>query len=269
MVLTALRLVNQVSSPTIPQSMIGSTSIQYPSFGGGGRPNGITSPPSSSSSTATNTASPHSNLYTTVSPPPQASINHSPLSRRRSDYIDNAQEALSNFSSGVGNYNSGAGVGNYNSGVGVGNYNNSVGVGRGPIDYPDISGHRQVLRPPPAAASPALERQDTRPRLGHGHSFSVQVNGMPNGGMPNGGLPNGGLPNGGISMPNGGMGMSLPPQPPTIPGPVYAVTYWGDVQLGQSGLRNLGNTCYMNATMQCLSATVPFARFFTGALFSV
>ena len=33
-----------------------------------------------------------------------------------------------------------------------------------------------------------------------------------------------------------------------------------------AGLSNLGNTCYMNAPIQCLSATVPFARFFTGKL---
>lgn len=203
----------------------GISSIQYPSFA---RTNGISSPPSTSTST-----SPHPNVYTAVSPPPQASINHSPLSRRRSDYIDNSQEALSNFS------------------------NTAVGVGRGPIDYPDISGH--VLRPPPAAASPALERQDSRPRLGHhGHSYSV------NGVMSNGA----GLPNGGISMPVAlPNGIGGPPQPPTIPGPVYPLTYWGDVQIGTSGLRNLGNTCYMNATIQCLSATVPFARFFTGVFF--
>jgi ubiquitin C-terminal hydrolase len=42
------------------------------------------------------------------------------------------------------------------------------------------------------------------------------------------------------------------------------VTYWADVQIGTMGLKNLGNTCYMNSTIQCLSATVPFARFFTG-----
>ncbi|TBU40571.1 hypothetical protein BD309DRAFT_846709, partial [Dichomitus squalens] len=32
---------------------------------------------------------------------------------------------------------------------------------------------------------------------------------------------------------------------------------------GTSGLKNLDNTCDMNSTIQCLSATVPFSRFFT------
>jgi ubiquitin carboxyl-terminal hydrolase 8 len=36
--------------------------------------------------------------------------------------------------------------------------------------------------------------------------------------------------------------------------------------IGLSGLKNLGNTCYMNSTIQCLSAAVPFARYFTGTI---
>jgi ubiquitin carboxyl-terminal hydrolase 8 len=136
----------------------------------------------------------------------------------------------------------------------------------GPIDYPDL----MPIRPPPVAASSALvgERQDQRPRVpppppagssvltspglshaagsgspGVGHGANVGVNGMVNGG--------------GVVVANGG------PKPPRINSD-YPVTYWADVQVGLSGLKNLGNTCYMNAPIQCLSATVPFARFFTG-----
>ncbi|KZT56855.1 cysteine proteinase [Calocera cornea HHB12733] len=42
----------------------------------------------------------------------------------------------------------------------------------------------------------------------------------------------------------------------------WPVQYWPDQAISASGLKNLGNTCYMNAPLQCLSATVPFARFF-------
>lgn len=66
--------------------------------------------------------------------------------------------------------------------------------------------------------------------------------------------------NGAVGIPNG------IPKPPRINSD-YPVTYWADTQIGLSGLKNLGNTCYMNAPIQCLSATVPFSRFFTGELF--
>lgn len=134
--------------------------------------------------------------------PPQASINPtSQLSRRRSDFVDQSQEAMSAMHSRVGQ----------------------------PIDYPELMSSAPVLRPPPAAASPALERHNNRQPPYQPVQYT----------------------------PQGG-----PPKPPRINSD-YPVTFWADVQIGTSGLKNLGNTCYMNAPIQCLSATVPFSRFFT------
>ncbi|PFH50295.1 hypothetical protein AMATHDRAFT_4113 [Amanita thiersii Skay4041] len=135
----------------------------------------------------------------TIASPPQASINASHISRRRGDFVDQSQEALSNLNDH-----------------------------RPPIDYPEIPGP-QIPRPPPAAALSGLERQDKRAQH-----------------MPH---P--------APQPH-----SAGPKPPRIPSD-YPVTFWFDMQVGTSGLKNLGNTCYMNAPIQCLSATVPFARFFT------
>ena len=166
------------------QSMTnGSSPITYPQF---------TSPPASAY--AGSFTSPP--MSYDIASPPQASINPSQLSRRRSDFVDQSQEALSGY------------------------------ITRGPIDYPELS--QTIIRPPPVAAS-TMERLDNRPRVQQVAS-SVTLTG---------------------------------PTPPRVASD-YPVNYWFDIQIGTSGLKNLGNTCYMNAPIQCLSATVPFARFFTG-----
>jgi len=46
---------------------------------------------------------------------------------------------------------------------------------------------------------------------------------------------------------------------PSIGGQISQV---GPVSAGMTGLKNLGNTCYMNAILQCMSATLPLARYF-------
>ncbi|KAJ7140302.1 ubiquitin carboxyl-terminal hydrolase 4 [Mycena crocata] len=155
-----------------PPMVNGSSSITYPSFAPRVSPamTGSSIPPAS------------------IASPPQASINPS-LSRRRSDYVDQSQEAVSGLHQ------------------------------RPPIDYPS----QHILRPPPAVASSALERQE-RPRAASVTPASTSG-------------------------------------PPRIPSD-YAPTYWSDISVGTSGLKNLGNTCYMNAPIQCLSATLPFAQFF-------
>ena len=176
------------------QSMTnGSPTISYPQF---------TSPPPSAATFGGSFTSPP--MQYDIASPPQASINPSQLSRRRSDFVDQSQEALSGF------------------------------IARSPIDYPELTSPT-IIRPPPVAAS-SMERLDNRPRVQQvAPSFTPATVG------------------------------ATGPTPPRVASD-YPVNYWFDMQIGTSGLKNLGNTCYMNAPIQCLSATVPFARFFTGRL---
>ncbi|KAJ3716264.1 hypothetical protein DFJ43DRAFT_1134617 [Lentinula guzmanii] len=111
---------------------------------------------------------------------------------------------------------------------------NSVSLNsRKPIDYPELSSAHPILRPPPPAAAGSLERQDNIKR------YPTPPSSSPSGLNP------------------------LQPVPRLKSGE-WPPRYWADSPIGTSGLKNMGNTCYMNAPIQCLSATVPFSRFFTG-----
>ncbi|KAG6841244.1 hypothetical protein C0991_000528 [Blastosporella zonata] len=131
--------------------------------------------------------------YPILTPIPSAApIKPSQLSRKRTDYDDPSQDAISDLRI------------------------------RTQIAYPALSN----LQPPPPVASSALERQDTRPR-----------------------------------PPSAPVSLAVP-RALRNQTPVFHVNYWSGSSSPVCGLNNLGNTCYMNATLQCLYATVPFMSFF-------
>jgi ubiquitin carboxyl-terminal hydrolase 8 len=56
------------------------------------------------------------------------------------------------------------------------------------------------------------------------------------------------------------------PEKSRIPSIGSQISQVGSVSAGMTGLKNLGNTCYMNSVLQCMSATVPLARYFLSIL---
>ncbi|KAF3903282.1 hypothetical protein ABW20_dc0109667 [Dactylellina cionopaga] len=58
------------------------------------------------------------------------------------------------------------------------------------------------------------------------------------------------------------------PQAPALD-PIISpfITPTAPTGFGNTGLKNLGNTCYMNSIIQCMSGTVPLARYFLSGLY--
>lgn len=112
------------------------------------------------------------------------------------------------------------------------------------FDYPRLkSANHPSPKPPPAAM--ASNGVSTRSMTSHAHNQSLSS--------------------------TRGASLDISRRPQSGPNPslgaagsrmnVRMIPAFDDLRIGLTGLKNVGNSCYQNATLQCLSATIPLAKF--------
>nr|ODN90061.1 ubiquitin carboxyl-terminal hydrolase 8 [Cryptococcus depauperatus CBS 7841] len=187
---------------------------------------------------------------------PQASIHPGPGARRRSDYVEHNGQAYSGTATPVTSPPApSASSGAYYTSPPP---PSTAGIisSRQSIDYPQAHALAKVPvpMPPPAAARP-MDRTDyaSTPMVHSGSLNNAQGPGVIRSNAVRG-LDRAANGYDGY-IKNGFNGNDR-------------CGYWQDVVLGITGLKNLGNTCYMNSTIQCLSATYPFSTFFLDGTFA-
>ncbi|KAI8079963.1 uncharacterized protein BX664DRAFT_303113 [Halteromyces radiatus] len=116
------------------------------------------------------------------------------------------------------------------------------------------------LPPPPSPSSIATTSHVSPPTLRPSSAgpTSSTVTGMPGPNLP---------PKIPITSNNNNPHASIATNTRIAPVSDSSFSQLGGVLIGTTGLKNLGNTCYMNSIIQCLSGTVPFARYFISGLF--
>ncbi|OXG41036.1 ubiquitin carboxyl-terminal hydrolase 8 [Cryptococcus neoformans Bt15] len=199
-----------------------------------------------------------------IAAPPQASIHPGPGARRRSDYIEHTGQSYSGSASTSPSIQSTGTTPQpqqqYYTSPPLPASNSmtpsisSIASPRASIDYPQAHALAKVPvpMPPPAVARP-MERHDAYTSA-HVHAQSLVPTSSGYGQLP---------PQGQVTRSQAMRGLDG-----VTAGGKDKVGYWRDVVLGITGLKNLGNTCYMNSTIQCLSATYPFSTFFLDGTFA-
>lgn len=131
-----------------------------------------------------------------------------------------------------------------------GNYSIGATAPRGPIDYPRLSS---------TSSSPVPQQAQARPSLAYPVPLTRPPAIQPAPIRSNSSLS-------GLSLaPYASASSAMLAQNARFAGGSSWSGIGGEDWIGLTGLKNLGNTCYMNSTIQCLSATIPFARYFKGS----